>query len=126
MDQIVVIVILLIAAAPAVAGVPTAMTLELLTGVRGRRAGGFVRWTRTAWSDTANDERTAAPADFLHTYNDHRGHTAIAGQPPISRVNNAAGQHLGPVVMGQVAGNGVAGLCVCGVGARGCDGRAGR
>ncbi|MGW9372965.1 IS481 family transposase, partial [Streptomyces xanthophaeus] len=31
--------------------------------------------------------------DFLHTYNHHRCHTALAGKPPISRVNNAAGQY---------------------------------
>ncbi|CAM5690239.1 IS481 family transposase ISStpr1 [Streptomyces canarius] len=43
---------------------------------------------------TNNTERTAALADFLHTYNHHRCHTALAGQPPISRVNNAAGQYI--------------------------------
>ncbi|MEU3409205.1 integrase core domain-containing protein, partial [Streptomyces sp. NPDC006670] len=42
---------------------------------------------------TSNDERTAALADFLHTYNHHRCHTALQGQPPISRVNNPAGQY---------------------------------
>ncbi|MGY0485842.1 IS481 family transposase [Streptomyces sp. WG-D5] len=42
---------------------------------------------------TSNDERTAALADFLHTYNHHRCHTALEGQPPISRVNNAASQY---------------------------------
>jgi transposase InsO family protein len=42
---------------------------------------------------TTNDERTAALTDFLHTYNHHRCHTALGGQPPISRVNNAAGQY---------------------------------
>ncbi|MFE5192076.1 IS481 family transposase [Streptomyces sp. NPDC056628] len=42
---------------------------------------------------TSNTERTDALADFLHTYNHHRCHTALAGQPPISRVNNAAGQY---------------------------------
>ncbi|MFE4970210.1 IS481 family transposase, partial [Streptomyces sp. NPDC057456] len=31
--------------------------------------------------------------DFLHTYNHHRCHTALGGQPPISRVNNAAAQY---------------------------------
>ncbi|MFJ1732079.1 IS481 family transposase, partial [Streptomyces sp. NPDC088254] len=31
--------------------------------------------------------------DFLHGYNYHRCHTALGGQPPISRVNNAAGQY---------------------------------
>ncbi|XVV39491.1 IS481 family transposase [Streptomyces sp. CA-100214] len=42
---------------------------------------------------TTNHERTAALADFLHTYNHHRCHTALDGQPPISRVNNPAGQY---------------------------------
>ncbi|BCK73066.1 hypothetical protein Srufu_070190 [Streptomyces libani subsp. rufus] len=42
---------------------------------------------------TSNDERTAALDTFLHTYNHHRCHTALAGQPPITRVNNAAGQY---------------------------------
>jgi transposase InsO family protein len=41
---------------------------------------------------TRNDERTAALADFPHTYNHHRCHTALRGHPPISRVNNPAGQ----------------------------------
>ncbi|MER7827406.1 IS481 family transposase, partial [Streptomyces jumonjinensis] len=31
--------------------------------------------------------------DFLHTYNHHRSHTALGGHPPISRVNNPAGQY---------------------------------
>ncbi|MEV7558926.1 IS481 family transposase, partial [Streptomyces sp. NPDC089795] len=31
--------------------------------------------------------------DFLHTYNHHRCHTALNGKPPISRINNAAGQY---------------------------------
>ncbi|MGW4979707.1 IS481 family transposase [Streptomyces mirabilis] len=43
---------------------------------------------------TSNNERTAALADFLHTYNHHRCHTALGGQPPISRVNNPAGQYI--------------------------------
>jgi transposase InsO family protein len=42
---------------------------------------------------TSNDQRTSALADFLHTYNHHRCHTALAGQPPISRVNNASDQY---------------------------------
>jgi transposase InsO family protein len=42
---------------------------------------------------TSNTERTAALTDFLHTYNHHRSHTALGGQPPISRVNNPAGQY---------------------------------
>ncbi|WPO71719.1 IS481 family transposase [Streptomyces sp. KN37] len=42
---------------------------------------------------TSNNERTKALADFLHTYNHHRCHTALDGHPPITRVNNAAGQY---------------------------------
>lgn len=42
---------------------------------------------------TTNDQRTEAFTDFLHTYNYHRCHTALGGQPPISRVNNPAGQY---------------------------------
>jgi transposase InsO family protein len=37
--------------------------------------------------------RTAALARWLHTYNHHRRHTALGGQPPASRVNNLAGQY---------------------------------
>ena len=36
-----------------------------------------------------NSERIAALDDWLHLYNHHRAHTALGGQPPISRVNNA-------------------------------------
>ncbi|MGW1275290.1 IS481 family transposase, partial [Streptomyces sp. NPDC002491] len=42
---------------------------------------------------TSNTDRTAALADFLHTYNHHRCHTALEGKPPVSRVNNAPGQY---------------------------------
>ncbi|MGW6835721.1 IS481 family transposase [Streptomyces sp. NPDC054949] len=42
---------------------------------------------------TSNQERTEALTDFLHTYNHHRGHTALDGNPPINRVNNPAGQY---------------------------------
>ncbi|MFC4585948.1 IS481 family transposase [Sphaerisporangium corydalis] len=43
---------------------------------------------------TTNDQRTAALQDFLHTYNHHRCHTALQGQPPITRVNNPPGQYI--------------------------------
>lgn len=42
---------------------------------------------------STNAERTAALTDFLHTYNHHRCHTALDGQPPITRVNNPPGQY---------------------------------
>ena len=41
-------------------------------------------------SDTAR--REAFPA-WLHHYNHHRGHTALGGQPPASRVPNLTGQY---------------------------------
>ena len=41
---------------------------------------------------TSNNDRTAALAEWLHTYNHHRGHTSIGG-PPISRVNILLGQY---------------------------------
>lgn len=37
-------------------------------------------------------ERVAALDDWLHLYNHHRHHTAVGG-PPISRVNDSAGQY---------------------------------
>ena len=40
-------------------------------------------------------ERVEAFDVFLHLYNHHRGHTALGGKPPISRVNDLHGQsHL--------------------------------
>ncbi|MET9424776.1 IS481 family transposase, partial [Streptomyces sp. NPDC006540] len=30
---------------------------------------------------------------WLHTYNHHRGHTGLAGNPPASRVPNLTGQN---------------------------------
>jgi transposase-like protein len=41
----------------------------------------------------SNTERAEALRPFLHTYNYHRCHTALGGQPPITRVNNPAGQY---------------------------------
>jgi transposase InsO family protein len=38
-------------------------------------------------------ERRAALDPWLHTYNNHRGHTALKGQPPASRVTNLSGQY---------------------------------
>jgi transposase InsO family protein len=39
--------------------------------------------------------RAAALPEFLHTYNLHRGHTALGDKPPISRapVNNLTGHY---------------------------------
>jgi transposase InsO family protein len=38
-------------------------------------------------------ERCTAFTTWLHTYNHHRGHTALGGQPPASRVPNLSGQY---------------------------------
>lgn len=38
-------------------------------------------------------ERCAEYPRWLHTYNHHRGHTALKGQPPASRVPNLSGQY---------------------------------
>jgi len=38
-------------------------------------------------------ERREAFAPWLHTYNHHRGHTALKGLPPASRVPNLTGQY---------------------------------
>jgi transposase InsO family protein len=41
----------------------------------------------------SEQERRDAFPTWLHTYNHHRGHTALAGQPPASRVPNLTGQY---------------------------------
>jgi transposase InsO family protein len=38
-------------------------------------------------------QRVATLPDWLHSYNHHRGHTALGGQPPASRVTNLSGQN---------------------------------
>jgi len=38
-------------------------------------------------------ERAAAYPQWLHRYNHHRGHTALGGRPPASRVTNLSGQN---------------------------------
>ena len=38
-------------------------------------------------------ERRAAFDSWLHTYNHHRGHTALGGLPPASRVTNLSGHY---------------------------------
>ncbi|MFI1660859.1 IS481 family transposase, partial [Streptomyces sp. NPDC020472] len=75
-------------------------TGKLTRAYRPQTNGKVERFNRTLLDEwaylrpyTSNDERTAALADFLHTYNHHRCHTALDGHPPISRVNNAAGQY---------------------------------
>ncbi len=47
-------------------------------------------YVRTYRSETA---RRARLQGWLHTYNHHRCHTALNGQPPITRVNNLPGHY---------------------------------
>ncbi|MFF3013592.1 IS481 family transposase [Streptomyces sp. NPDC057939] len=75
-------------------------TGKLTRAYRPQTNGKVERFNRTLLDEwaylrpyTSNDERTAALTDFLHTYNHHRCHTALDGNPPISRVNNPAGQY---------------------------------
>ena len=42
---------------------------------------------------TSEAERAAAFPEFLHTYNHHRGHTALKGASPADRVPNLRGQN---------------------------------
>ena len=42
---------------------------------------------------TSGSDRAAALPTWLHTYNHHRGHTALHGHPPITRVNNGPGHY---------------------------------
>jgi transposase InsO family protein len=42
---------------------------------------------------TSETRRRAALPGWLHTYNNHRGHTALGGRPPASRVLNLSGQN---------------------------------
>jgi hypothetical protein len=41
----------------------------------------------------SENARRAALAGWLHQYNHHRPHTALGGQPPISRLTNLPGHH---------------------------------
>ena len=41
----------------------------------------------------SDQQRRAALPGWLHFYNHHRAHSAIGGQPPVSRLNNLPGHH---------------------------------
>ncbi|MEU8901844.1 IS481 family transposase, partial [Nocardia sp. NPDC048505] len=58
------------------------------------------RWHRTMADEWAyarpyrsDTERCSSFPAWLHTYNHHRGHTALGGHPPASRVPNLSGQY---------------------------------
>jgi transposase InsO family protein len=43
---------------------------------------------------TNGQDRADALPIWLHAYNHHRGHTALAGHPPITRINNGPGSYI--------------------------------
>jgi transposase InsO family protein len=49
-------------------------------------------WAYAAAYASDAERATAYPA-WLHRYNHHRGHTALGGRPPASRITNLSGQY---------------------------------
>jgi transposase InsO family protein len=49
-------------------------------------------WIYSRPFSSGQDRADALPI-WLHTYNHHRGHTTLAGQPPITRINNGPGTY---------------------------------
>lgn len=49
-------------------------------------------WAYARFYDCESDRRAALPS-WLHFYNHHRPHSAIAGKPPVSRLTNLPGHH---------------------------------
>src|SRR5450830_1425510 len=52
-------------------------------------------WAYARFYDSEAQRRAALP-NWLHFYNHHRAHSAIGGQPPISRLTNVPGHHNWP------------------------------
>ena len=50
-------------------------------------------WAYARFYNSETQRRAALPA-WLHFYNHHRAHSAIGGQPPISRLTNLPGHHI--------------------------------
>lgn len=57
----------------------------------------FHRTLADGWAYTrlyeSTEQRNAALPDWLHFYNHHRAHSAIGGQPPVTRLTNLPGHH---------------------------------
>jgi transposase InsO family protein len=49
-------------------------------------------WAYARFYESTQQRNTALP-DWLHFYNHHRAHSAIGGQPPITRLTNLPGHH---------------------------------
>lgn len=78
----------------------SAITHKRIRPYRPQTNGKVERFNRTLLDEWAyarpyasETERRAALDPWLHTYNHHRGHTALGGQPPASRVTNLSGQN---------------------------------
>lgn len=50
-------------------------------------------WAYARFYDSEAARRAALPG-WLHFYNHHRAHSAVGGQPPITRVTNVPGHHI--------------------------------
>ncbi|MGY1827125.1 integrase core domain-containing protein, partial [Blastococcus sp. SYSU DS0541] len=50
-------------------------------------------WAYAAVFHSSRERADVLPG-WLHTYNHHRSHTALDGQPPISRVNDLPGHYI--------------------------------
>jgi transposase InsO family protein len=50
-------------------------------------------WAYAQFYDSTNQRNTTLPS-WLHFYNHHRPHSAISGQPPITRLTNLPGHHI--------------------------------
>ena len=49
-------------------------------------------WAYTRFYDST-EQRNATLPGWLHFYNHHRPHSAIGGQPPVTRLTNVPGHH---------------------------------
>jgi transposase InsO family protein len=80
--------------------VTAGITHKRIRPYRPQTNGKVERFNRTLLDEWAyarpyrsESERRAAFDTWLHTYNHHRGHTALGGHPPASRVTNLSGQN---------------------------------
>jgi transposase InsO family protein len=83
------------------AALGTAITHKRTRPYRPQTNGKVERFHRTLADEwayarpyTSDTERAAAFHTWIHTYNHHRNHTALGGQPPASRVPNLSGQNI--------------------------------
>ena len=61
--------------------------------LRNGKAERFNRTMCDEWIFSNSQDRADGLPEWLHTQNHHRAHTALAGKPPNSRVNNGPDQY---------------------------------